>query len=198
MHIEKTLILIKPEAIHRHLIGEIITRFEQRGLKLAAIRLVIADADRVSRHYSEENNWELTGSRTLEGYEKSGNGVSGSPVEGKTPLEVGMWVREKLMKSMVGQPIVAMVWQGVGAIAVGRKIVGHTNPMQADMGTIRGDFSHDSYEIGDTLERPVRNLVHASSNAEEVAREIPVWFSDEEVCSYSRATDTVFYGSSWE
>ena len=197
MQNERTFIAVKPEAIQKHLIGEIITRFEKRGLKLVGIKLAKATTERIAAHYSEDNDWEVTGTRTLAGYEAQGKTTEGTPVEGKNALEVGMWVRDKLMQSLVGKTVVAMVWQGPHAVQLGRRIVGHTNPLQAEPGTIRGDFSVDSYELGDAMERPVRNFVHASGEVDEAQREIAVWFDEDELVDYPLLTEEVYYGDTW-
>lgn len=194
---ERTLILFKPETIQRHLIGEFMQRFERRGLKLVACKLVLATSKLVGEHYAETNDWEGTGNKTLKGYEQTGVDVSLTPSAGKTPLEIGLWIRQKLINALQGRVLLALIWQGAHAVALGRKIVGATNPLQADVGSIRGDYSVDSYLLGDTLERPVQNLVHASSSVDEAEREIKVWFKENEIIDYPLVCDEIFYGDHW-
>ncbi len=191
MKTERTLILIKPESIQRHLIGEFIKRFENRGLKLVGCKLVLGSAQLLGEHYAKTNNWEATGQKALTGYELAGHKLD------KSALELGLEVRDKLMQAFAGRPVLAMVWQGPHAVALGRKTVGSTNPLDADVGTIRGDYSVDSYFLSDKVGRPVQNLVHASSDIEEAKREIQVWFRADELVDYPLVCDEVLYGDEW-
>jgi len=160
MTIEQTLVLIKPDGVQRGLIGEIIKRFEQRGLKIVGLKLTNVDLDLAKKHYGED----ITKRR-------------------------GEKVRERLLKYISSETIVAMVIEGVDAIENVRKIVGTTESKSALPGTIRGDFSHLSFEHADEKEIPVKNLIHASANKEDAQRELSLWFSIDEIHDYKRAED---------
>jgi len=158
--IQQTLVLIKPDGVKRGLIGEIIQRLEQRGLKIVAMKLVKIDMDLAKKHYTED----ITKRR-------------------------GEMVRKKLTDFIVSDPLVAMIIQGVDAIENVRKICGETESKSAFPGTIRGDFSHMSFKHADEREIPVKNLVHASANEEEAEYETKIWFSIEEIHDYKRADE---------
>ena len=106
------------------------------------------------------------------------------------------WIKvilEKLVKYIKSGPVIAMVWQGAHAVSVVRKIVGGTEPRTSDVGTIRGDFVIDSYDLADTDERSVRNLVHASGTPEEADMEIKHWFEKKEIIAYRLVQDEILY-----
>jgi len=189
---ERTFVSVKAEGIQRRLIGEVIHRFERRGLKLIACKLVIATREQVEQLYPDDSAWyENCGRKTLEGYQKRGK------VDNRSPREIGVWVRNKLIRELVGRPILAMVWQGAHAVELGRKTVGITNALEAPPGTIRGDFSTDSYLLADAQERPVRTIVHASGSIEEAEKDLSVWFDAEEITGYPLLEEEVLYGDSW-
>lgn len=160
MAIEQTLVLIKPDGVQRGLTGEIMKRFEQRGLKIVGLKLTQADEDLAKKHYTEDISKRR-----------------------------GEYVRNKLLKFLISGPIIAIVIEGVDAVENVRKIVGDTESKKALPGTIRGDFSHISFEHADTKEIPVKNLVHASANPEEAKQELGIWFSVEEIHNYRRSED---------
>ncbi|MBU2616862.1 MAG: nucleoside-diphosphate kinase [Nanoarchaeota archaeon] len=160
MATEQTLVLIKPDGVQRGLIGEVIKRFEQRGLKIVGLKLTHADNDLAQRHYTED----ITKRR-------------------------GKKVRNKLLEFITSGPVIAMVIEGVSAIENVRKIVGETESKSAQPGTIRGDFSHVSYAHADEKGIPVKNIIHASSNEEDAKSELALWFSVDEIHSYKRSED---------
>jgi len=190
---ERTLILVKPDAIQRGLSGEILTRFERKGLKIVAMKMVWPTTEQAEQHYwwSEEEKMN-TGNRTLEIYKAKGLEMS------RTPIEQAEYIQEKLAKFLVVGPVIAMVIEGAHAIEHVRKVVGHGSPLQADVGTIRADFTIDSYLIADEGDRAARNLVHASSSVGEAERELKVWFTEEEVFDYDLAIDQILYSKDWE
>lgn len=158
--IEQTLVLVKPDGVQRGLVGEIIKRFEQRGLKIVGMKLTHADKSVAEKHYTED-----------------------------IAERRGEIVREKLLKFITSGPVIALVVQGVDAIENVRKIVGETESKSAIPGTIRGDFSHISFKHADEKEIPVKNLVHASSDKKDAKRELSIWFSVDEIHDYTRAED---------
>lgn len=190
--IERTMIAIKSESIQRHLIGEFITKFEHRDLKMIACKLVAPDAELIGRHYADDESWYVSsGTKTRENYEKMGEK---NLLE---PIEYGKLTRAKLMDSLRDRPILVMVWEGPHAVALGRKTAGATNPLTADIGSIRGDYSTDSYEMSDETGRAIQSLVHASGSVEEAEDEIKIWFKPEEILDYELVTETVIYAKDW-
>jgi nucleoside-diphosphate kinase len=189
---ERTLIAIKPESIQRQLIGEFISKFEKRGMKLVACKLIAPTEEQMGRHYPDDDSWYIpTGTKTLEGYKARGIDP------GKTPKELAQIVRQRLLEHFVGRPLFLMVWEGPHAVALGRKTAGSTNPLAADIGSIRGDYSFDSYEFADEIERAVHTLVHASGTPEEAEEEVKLWFSSAEIIDYDLALESVFYDKDW-
>jgi nucleoside-diphosphate kinase len=160
MAIEQTLVLIKPDGVLRGLVGEIIKRFEQRGLKIVALKLTKIDYDFAKKHYTED-----------------------------IAKRRGKHVRDQLLEFITSSPVVAMVIQGVDAIENVRKLCGDTESKKALPGTIRGDYSHVSYGHADEKKMAIKNLVHASSNPEDARNEISLWFSIDEIHNYRRSEE---------
>lgn len=156
--IQRTLILFKPDAVQRGVIGEILTRFERVGLKIVGTKMIAPDRDHYYKHYEE------IGQVITRRGEKTFNNVLTTMSEG---------------------PVIAMVFEGVEAVELVRKLVGATEPKSSAPGTIRGDFSHMSYGWGDAQDIGIPNLIHASGDADDAAKEIPHWFSDAELYDYS-------------
>ncbi|MGB6607180.1 MAG: nucleoside-diphosphate kinase [Atribacterota bacterium] len=173
---EKTLVLIKPDAFKRGLVGEIITRFERVGLRLEEMRIVNATTKIVERHYPDDKNWvRSVGKKTVDTYQKYNLNIV-EDLGTDDALEVGNLVRKWLIRQITSGPIIAIILSGNHAIEVVRKIVGNTVPLFAELGTIRGDFSIDSPDLSAKEKRAIQNLVHASSTIEEAEREISLWF----------------------
>ncbi len=143
---ERTLILVKPDAMQRGLAGEVISRLERRGLKIVGMKLIHVDQGLAERHYAVH--------------------------EGKPFFR-------PLVEYITSSPIIAAVFEGTDAVEATRNTMGATNPVQAGMGTIRGDFG---LEIG-------RNLVHGSDSVENAEKEISLFFSPEELTSWKRDVD---------
>jgi nucleoside-diphosphate kinase len=153
--VERTLVLLKPDAVARGLSGRILARFEDNLLKVVATKMVWMDADLTRRHYFD-----------LE--ERFGPDVYNSMAE-----------------FMQSGPVIAIVLEGVEAVACVRKMVGSTYPDQAPPGTIRGDFAHMSRAYANAHGMAVANLVHASGVLAEAEKEIDVWFTKKEVHDYA-------------
>jgi len=175
MH-ENTLVILKPDGYERALTGQILSRFERSGLRLEEIRISQDEDDIIDEHYPRSEEWlRVVGGKTLSDYEKLGV----SPVDRlgtDDALEIGRMVRGWLIGFMKSGSIVPMRLSGNRAIETVRKLVGHTLPVTATPGTIRGDFSSDSPDLANDERRPVKNLVHASGDPEEADREIKLWF----------------------
>lgn len=147
---ERTLVIIKPDAVQRGLIGEIIRRFERRGLRIVAMKMIQIPPELAERHYA---------------------------------VHKGKPFYEGLIQYITSAPVVVMVLEGNRAIEIVRRTMGATDPAEATPGTIRADFG---VEIG-------RNLVHGSDGPETAAFEIPLFFAEEEILSYSRDVDPWIY-----
>jgi nucleoside-diphosphate kinase len=154
---ERTLVLLKPDALQRGIAGEIISRFEKVGLKIVAARMLQPDYDHYHEHYE--------GIGTLE------------TRRGKAAFDV-------TLEMMLMGPVIAMVLEGIGAVEQVRKMVGATEPKSAQPGTIRGDYSHISFAHANAHGVGIANLVHASADEKEAAAEIKHWFSDSDIYEY--------------
>lgn len=153
--IERTFVMLKPDAVQRGLIGRILQRFEDAGLKIIAMKMLSPDKQLALQHYAD------------------------------VAERRGKFVQEKLVNFLTRSgPVLALVIEGVHAVEVVRKIVGPTEPKEATPGTIRGDFAHLSFVYADAKNKAVTNLIHASSSKEEAEKEILLWFKPEELHSY--------------
>lgn len=186
---ERTLVVTKPDALQRTLLGEIIKRYERLGLKLVGMKMMVATPEFIEQHYTLDPNWRrVTGEKSIKGYKDKG-----LTPPSEDPLEITAIVLENLKKYMTSGPIIAMVWQGGHAVKIVRKVTGGTEPLSSDVGTIRGDFVVDSYQMSDTDKRAVRNLIHASGSPEEAEMEIKHWFKDNELIRYRLVQDEILY-----
>lgn len=186
--IERTLILAKPDAVQRGLVGEIVKRFEQRGFRIVGLKLINPTEQHLGMHYADDPVWKKSvGAKTRASMEAKGQKVT------ETDEEIGARVRRWNMECLKA-PLVAMVFEGEAVIEGGRKIVGATEPKSAAPGTIRGDYSNDSYALADKQKRVLRNLMHASGSVEEAEREIKVWFTDKDLYDYQKHDTKLLYG----
>jgi nucleoside-diphosphate kinase len=153
--IQRTLILLKPDALDRGIIGEIVTRFERVGAKIVGLKMLVSEKDTAMKHYTED-----------------------------LAIRRGEKVRELMISMLTSGPIVAVVLEGIEIVEVVRKMVGATEPKSAAPGTIRGDYAHVSFKYADEKQIGVFNLIHASGSPEEAPVEIDVWFRPEELVSH--------------
>ena len=153
--LERTLVLLKPDAVQRGIVGEILQRFERVGAKLIGMKLLASTRDTAMKHYTDD----LAKRR-------------------------GEKVRKMMIDMLLSSPIVALVVEGIDIIEVVRKMVGCTEPKSAIPGTIRADFAHISYRYADEKGIGIFNLIHASATPEEAREEINVWFKPEELVSH--------------
>lgn len=156
-HIERTLIILKPDAVQRGIVGEILSRFEKIGLKIVGAKMLQPDADHYYHHY--ENIGKMISRRGQKAFD----------------MTVAM---------MASGPVVAFVLEGIEAVSLVRKMVGATEPKSALPGTVRGDYSHMSFGYADSSEVGIPNLIHASGDPEEAKVEIAHWFSEVELFDY--------------
>lgn len=182
---ERTLVILKPDAVQRGIVGDVITRFEKVGLKIVGAKMLHPSDDIMNKHYPSDRKEFVTGlgKRTLESYEELGM----SPMDQfghNDAHKIGKEVRQWLVDFMQSSPVFAFVLEGPHAIEVVRKIVGHTMPQKSQPGTIRGDYSFESAASANLGKRPIRNLIHASGNEEEAKFEIDLWFSEDETFEY--------------
>lgn len=182
---ERTLILLKPDAVQRGLAGEIISRFEKAGLKMLATKMVWPERDLAEKHYpsNREEFIKGMGHKTLESYKEEGQ----SPQDNfgtDDPHAIGLQLHKWLVDFLVSGPVIAMVMEGNNAVKLTREIAGHTIPAKAERGTIRGDYSDDDAVKANAEKRSIKNLVHASGDKTEADFEIGLWFTEEELHSY--------------
>lgn len=187
-HQERTFVILKPDTVQRSLMGEVIRRFEQTGLKCTAMKMFIADEDRLFKHYNKDDAWFMKKGTNIVENLKAHN----RPVE-KEAIEYGKDIIRANAQYMSAGPVVAMVWEGNQAVAVIKKIVGSTEPSTSDVGTIRGDFTIDSYAHSAFEDRAVRNLIHCSDEPSEAEREIELWMKDNEIMEYVTAQERIMY-----
>lgn len=154
---ERTLIILKPDALQRGIAGEILTRFERVGLKIVGAKMLAPDNEHYYYHYE-----------TI----------------GKMISRRGQQAFDVTLEMMQAGPVLALVLEGVEAVAQVRKMVGTTEPKSAQPGTIRGDYAHVSFRYADTQGMGIPNLIHASGDPEEASQEIAHWFKDNELYSY--------------
>jgi nucleoside-diphosphate kinase len=186
---EQTLVLIKPDGIQRSLAGEIIKRYERIGLKLVGLKMLVPAPDFIGQHYTLDPTWkQKAGEKAIASYIKKG-----LQPPSLDPLVIAEKVLENLKKYLSAGPVVAMVLQGAHAVEIVRKVTGGTEPLSSDVGTIRGDFVLDSYQMADTDNRAVRNLIHASGSREEANMEIAHWFRKEELIRYNIVQEKILY-----
>ncbi len=164
---EQTLIVLKPDAVKRGIIGEIITRFERAGLKLVAMKMVAPDEEHFHEHYE---------------------GIS------KLISRWGEDIYKITLSHMTESPVVAIVLEGVDAVAHVRKMVGTTDPKDSLPGTIRGDYTHVTRAYTNPIGATLPNILHASGDKKEAAQEIKLWFNENEVYQYDTAHSSVVKG----
>lgn len=155
---ERTLVLLKPDALDRGLVGEILQRFERVGLKMAGMKMLIPSHEHASKHYTED-----------------------------LAIRRGEHVRNSMIDMLISGPVVALVLEGIEAIELVRKMIGGTEPKTAAPGTIRGDYSHVSIRHTDKNSSKLYNLIHASSSSEDAQTEIAIWFDEDELIEHEPA-----------
>jgi len=190
---ERTVVLVKPDGVKRGLIGDIIGRIEQRGLKVIALKMVWATAEQIDGHYPHSKAWiTRLGHKTLSTYKQYKINPK-KELGSDDPHKLGQMVRSWLIGYLTSGPIVKIVIEGIHAIDMVRKMAGNTLPYLAEMGTIRGDYSVDSPAAANKDKRSIHNIIHASENIEEAEHEIDYWFSPEDIHSYDRAEGEIMF-----
>ena len=181
---EQTVVLVKPDGVKKKVVGEVVARFERVGLNIVAMKMVWVDKTFVGKHYSDDESYlKSVGEKTLENYKKYGL----DPKEKlglADPVEIGRMVRKWNMDFLSSGTVVAILLEGPEAVLIARKLIGHTFPLEAMPGTIRGDFSLDSALQSNIQKRTTQNIIHASGSPEEAAFEKKLWFKEDEIYSY--------------
>lgn len=189
---ERTVVIIKPDGVVRGIVGELITRFERKGLKIAAMRMVWPDKELAGQHYVDSDEWLLdTGTKTYNSYLEKGVKPD---IE---PREIGLNTRRKLIDHLTAGPVVAMVLEGAHAIEVVRKMRGATSPLSADVGTIGFDYTLESYELSDAGDWAIKNVIHASDSTINADREMAIWFRKEDLHEYKHSLHDIIYTNKW-
>jgi len=165
--IERTLILLKPDALQRGIVGEILTRFERAGLKMIGIKMLSPDKEQYHKHYEEIS---------------------------KMITRRGQKAFDVTVEFMMSGPVIAVVLEGVQAVPLVRKMVGETEPKNALPGTIRGDYAHISFDYANSKGSSIPNLIHASGDEKEAEEEIKLWFSESELLAYELAYESHIRG----
>ncbi len=185
---ERTYVMIKVDGVQRSLVGEIIGRFERAGLKIVGIKMFTPDRARATEHYGKDDAWyERKGQIMIENLK-----AAGKPVE-KEAIEYGRDIIKVVLDYIVAGPAVGFVLEGHQAVAIAKKLVGGTEPLTADVGTIRSDFTLDSYQMANADSRSVRNLIHCSGEIDEAEKEIKIWFNDNELVNYRHINEAMLY-----
>ncbi len=189
---ERTLVLLKPDAVSRHIVGEIMQRFERKNMKIVGMKMIWPTSEKAGQHYADDEEWyEDTGGKTVANYKKQGIDT------GMTAREMGVKIRDTLMESLTAGPIVALVLEGAHVIELARKMRGSTSPRDGEPGTIGFDYTLDSYELSDSGGWSIRNVMHCSDSVENANREIAVWFDVDEVLNYETSGSRIMYTKDW-
>lgn len=190
---ERTLALIKPDAVVRGLIGVICQRFEQAGLKIVACKMIFPTKKLLDGHFPKSEDWVRgMGENTLETYRE----YQIDPVEilgTADALAIGQKIKEWNYRYLTLGPVMVMVLEGIHAVDMVRKLIGHTLPYKAAPGTIRGDFSINAPDLANVVGSACKNLVHASGTIEEAEQEIANWFSPAELVAWQKTDEFVHF-----
>ncbi len=176
---ERTLVAVKPDGMKRNLVGKIISRFEENGLKIVGLKMVKLNRGMAEKHYTDSDEQIVgMGNKTLDaGGESKAKELFGTADHKEIGIKLRGWMIEFIMSS----PLAAMVLEGENAVQNVRKIVGFTDPSKAEKGTLRSDLGTDSIAKANEEGRATENLVHASGSVEEAEKEIKLWFKPEEL-----------------
>lgn len=190
---QKALLIIKPDGVQRGLCGAILKRFERVGLTIIGFKFMKADAQMVKNHYPENDVWfGKVGQRTLTNYAKKGLDVK--KVFGTDDaVAIGKTVKQWLITYFQESPVLVTAVEGYETIEIVRKISGNTIPVLAAPGSVRGDLSHDTIDLANEQNRPLRNLIHASDSVKDGEKEVALWFKPEELFDYKRADEDFMF-----
>jgi nucleoside-diphosphate kinase len=183
---ERSLVLIKPDGLMRGIVGRIIQRFEDAGLRIVGMKMLTPSREMLEQHFPQTREWmEGLGEKSLATYQE----FNIDPVEllgTADAYEIGKMILAWNYNYLSSAPVIALALEGIHAIDVIRKMIGHTLPYQAVSGTIRGDFSINAPDLANIVGSACKNIVHASANVEEATNELRLWFSENEIVSWER------------
>ncbi len=190
---ERTLVLLKPDAVQRGLMGVILQRFELVGLKVVACKLVLPTRRKLDGHFPDSDEWVRgMGEKTLETYRE----YKINPVDilgTNDPFEIGLKIKEWNYCYLMLGPVMAIVLQGIHAVDTTRKLIGNTLPYKAAPGTVRGDFSINAADLANVVGSACKNLIHASGTTEEAEKEVANWFNGDEIITCERTDEFLHF-----
>lgn len=186
---EQTLVLVKPDGVQRSLIGTIVSRFERVGLKVIAMKMVKPTREQADKHYALTEEWM----KAVYDKAKAKMEANGEAFPYPDHVAYGTSIKKGLIDFLASGPVVAFILEGEQSVSLTRKIVGATEPASSAPGTIRGDFSLDTYALSNLQNRSIRNLIHASGTVDEARFEIPIWFAAAEIQQVDAALDPIQY-----
>jgi nucleoside-diphosphate kinase len=190
--IEQSLVLMKPDAVKRGIVGEILHRFERAGLKIVALKIVQIDEVLGAKHYNHDDEWKLkVAARSIEECTSSGLNVLDC-FGTEDPIKIGELTDKRNAEYLASGPVIALVLEGPNAVGKTRSMIGSTFPNTAVPGTIRADYGLDSSFSATKRKRTTFNMLHASGNIEEAKEEIKLWFNPSEILSYKRLHDDLY------
>lgn len=190
--IQRSLVLLKPDAVARGLSGEIISRIERSGLKMIAAKLVRPDIETGLSHYKKDDEWKIkVGQRAIDECKDFDLDVM-EVFETNSPLEIGNLLVSRNAEFLNSGAVLALIFQGPNAVRKIRNLIGSTFPETANAGTIRGDFGLENSFTGTKRKRTTYNLIHASGEIEEAEEEIKIWFKPEEIVDYKQVHENLY------
>ena len=179
--------------MQRQIVGELLTRFERKGFKIVGMKLTHATKELVSKHYTDDPDYlRSIGEKGI-----ASALARGEEILDKDPMKIGAQVRNWNIQYLACGPVIAMVLQAPTVVDSVRKMLGSTNPANADVGTIRADYSPDSFLLANMQGRTTRTLLHASDSPENANREIALWFNEDELHNYETAMEKVLFDTGW-
>lgn len=185
---ERTLVILKPDCIQRSLMGEIIRRMERVGLKFVAFKFVVPKEDQCWKHYNKNDEWfQAKGERQINDRKERGLKIE------KSAIEYGKDILRANVDFFMSGPVLVMVLEGNQAVGITKKLVGGTEPLTSDVGTIRGDLTLDSYDVAGVDNRAVRNLIHCSDSTESAEREMKIWLREGDIIEYRLVQEQILY-----
>lgn len=190
---QQTLIIFKPDVIQRQITGELITRFERKGFKIVAMKMTWPTCELVGKHYTDDPAYiREVGEKAIVSAKERGEKIKSSD-----PMEIGNQVRQWNIDYLACGPVLCIVLEGANVVEGIRKIVGKSNPVLSDVGTIRADYTPDSFLLANLQGRTTRTMIHASDSPENANREISLWFKKGEIYEYETAVEKILYDSNW-
>lgn len=184
--IEKTLVILKLDVLTRGIVGELISRFEKVGLKIVAMKMSQVPKELAQKHYKKDDQWLMAVGKKL---------IKNQNLDAKKekPMEHGQRICDSLAHDLILYPVIAIVLEGHNTIKLVRKMLGEQSPENSAPGTIRGDFSFDTYVLANAYNRPVITLVHASDSVETAKKEIALWFKKDEITEWTNPDEAIHY-----